>query len=193
MVTLTRLDCAVAIDRPDARRASRRRCITSAIAPPSASSSIDQPLMLRVLADMALDLAGAAGALAAARGSLRHGRGAAGGGRLCAADDAGGEILGVQDRAGLPLRGDGVPRRQRLRRGERAAAALSRGAGQRDLGGLRQRHGARRGAGAEGRGRARAGARRRSAASSARARRPRSTCSPRQRAWRARTRARRAS
>ena len=36
MVTLTRLDCAVASDRADARRASPRRCITSATAPPSA-------------------------------------------------------------------------------------------------------------------------------------------------------------
>ena len=86
-------------------------------------------------------------------------------------------------RAGLPLRGDGVPRRQRLRRGERAAAALSRGAGQRDLGGLRQRHGARRGARAERATACSSRCWRRSAASSGRARRPRSTCSPRRRAW----------
>ncbi len=83
------------------------------------------------------------------RGSARLG--------LAAPDDAGDEVLGVQDRAGAGRRGDGVPRRQRLRRGGAAGAPLSRGAGQLHLGGLRQRHGARRGARAA----ARAGRRRR--------------------------------
>ena len=59
---------------------------------------------------------------------------------------AGDKILGLQGRPGAGLRGDGVPRRQRLRRGLCAGAALSRGAGQCDLGGLGQRHGPRRAA-----------------------------------------------
>ena len=192
MVTLTRLDCAVAstgLMRGGLAEAVHHVRHRSAFGKPL----IDQPLMLRVLADMALDLAGGAGALAAARRGLRHGGGAAGGGGLCAADEPGGQILGLQERAGLPLRGDGVPRRQRLRRGQRAAAALSRGAGQRHLGGLRQRHGARRRARAEGRRRARPCARddrRRARAGREGGGRRALRRAPR---WPARTRARRAS
>ena len=47
-------------------------------------------------------------------------------GRLYAAADARDQILGLQERAAVPLRGDGVPRRQRLCRGGPSGAALSR-------------------------------------------------------------------
>ncbi len=67
-------------------------------------------------------------------------------GGVRARHDVGRQILGLQDRAVAALRGDGVPRRQRLRRGGAARPLLSRGAGQRHLGRLRQRHGARRAA-----------------------------------------------
>ncbi len=53
------------------------------------------------------------------------------------------EILGLQNGTRLRLRGDGVPRRQRLRRGRHRGADLSRTPGQCDLGRIRQRHGAR--------------------------------------------------
>ena len=64
-------------------------------------------------------------------------------GGLAPAHDPRHQILGVQDRAGAGLRGDGVPGRQRLRRGGPGRPALPRAAAQRHLGGLRQRHGAR--------------------------------------------------
>ena len=120
---------------------------------------IDQPLMQRVLADMALDVAGATALVVPAGALLRRGGQRPRRGGLCPRHDAGGEILGLQDRAGAALRGDGMPRRQRLCRGGAARALLSRGAGQRDLGRLRQCHGARRAA----RARACAGAVRRGA------------------------------
>ena len=59
------------------------------------------------------------------------------------------EVPRLQARAGSRLRGAGVPGRQRLRRGVRHAAAVSRDAAVVDLGGLGQRHGARRPARAE--------------------------------------------
>ena len=65
------------------------------------------------------------------------------------------QVLGLQAPAGLRRRGAGVPRRQRLRRGLRSAAAVPRGAAELHLGGLGQRAGARRAA----RGGARAGQR----------------------------------
>ena len=73
-----------------------------------------------------------------------------------AAAHAGGEILDLQDRARLHLRGDGVSGRQRLRRGDDAGAALPRGAGECDLGRLGQRDVPRRAARAVARGRGRA-------------------------------------
>ena len=99
--------------------------------------------------------------LVRSRGERREGSGAR------AAADAGGEVLGLQDRARLHLRGDGVPRRQWLRRGDAAGAALSRGAGQRDLGRLRQRDVPRRAARALARGRGGARRARRSGARNA--------------------------
>ena len=56
------------------------------------------------------------------------------------------EVLGLQAHAGDGRRGAGVPGRQRLRRGVRAAAALPRVAAQLDLGGLGQRQRPRRAA-----------------------------------------------
>ena len=88
-----------------------------AIASCSARPLIDQPLMQRVLADMALDVAGAT-ALSLPPGALlrRSGHRPRRGG-VRPRDDAGRQILGLQDRAGAALRGDGVPRRQWLCRG----------------------------------------------------------------------------
>ena len=68
---------------------------------------IDQPLMARVLADMALDVGGGDGARVPPCGRLRQGRGRQRRGGLCAADDAGDQILGLQDRAG-PLIGEAM-------------------------------------------------------------------------------------
>ena len=70
-------------------------------------------------------------------------------GCLCTIDDPGGQVLGLQDRAGPRLRGNGVPWRQRLCRGRPACPLLPRSARQRDLGRLGQCDGARRAAGAE--------------------------------------------
>ena len=59
---------------------------------------------------------GGDGAVVPPVAQLRPGLGPARRG-LAPADDAGHQVLGVQDRASARLRGDGVPRRQRLRRG----------------------------------------------------------------------------
>ena len=72
-------------------------------------------------------------------------------GRLRPTADAGSKIPDLQAGARLCVRGDGVPRRQRLCRGKRAAEALSRVTGQRDLGRLRQCHVPRRAACAQAR------------------------------------------
>ena len=154
----------------------------------------DQPMMQAVLADMALEVE-AATAL-----TLRLGRSFD-----LAMDDAreaararlltpAVKYLGVQDRSGLGLRGDGVPRRQWLCRGERAAAALPRGAGQRDLGRLRQRDVPRRAARARARRRSRArgagrvgfGNSRPAGSARGRATRSRRCCRPRMRKTKAR-------
>ena len=105
------------------------------------------------------------------------------------------EALRLQARAGARRRGARVPRRERLRRGVRHAAPPARLAAQLDLGGLRQRVGARRAArareGARGAARVprrvRAGARRQRGARRAprpdRATRSRRTRSSRRAAW----------
>ena len=95
--------------------------------------------MVNVLADLALESeAATATALRLARAydegdtrvpPLRH---------------RGREVLGLQARDAARGRGAGVPRRQRLRRGVADAAAAARRAAERDLGGLGQRHRARR-------------------------------------------------
>ena len=158
MVTLTRLDCAVASSGlmraglAEAIHHTRHRLVFG-------QKLVDQPVMQRVLADMALDVAGASALSFRLARSFDEAASNQTRGVLRPRHDAGGEILGLQDRAGAALRGDGVPGRQRLCRGDAARALLSRGSGQRDLGGLGQRHGARRAA----RARPRAGSLRRGA------------------------------
>ena len=154
MVQLTRLDCAIAsaglmrMALAQALHHARYRTVFQ-------KHLVDQPMMRAVLADMALELeAATALVLRLARSFDLAAR--SGGGRARAPAHAGGEILGLQERPGFDLRGDGMSRRQWLRRGQHSAAALSRGAGQRDLGGLGQRDVPRRAARARPRGRGRA-------------------------------------
>ena len=66
--------------------------------------------------------------------------------RVAAAGPAGGQVPGVQAHPGGARRGPGMPGRQRLRRGLGAAAAVPGGPAELDLGGLGQRHRARRAA-----------------------------------------------
>ena len=128
MVQLTRLDCALA------SAGIMRMALSQALRVPEASgrSADDAGGAGRHGAGCgSRDRAGhAAGALVRSRGR-RSPRGGA-----CPAAHTGGEILGVQDRAGFHLRGDGVSRRQWLCRGEPVAASLPRGARQCDLGRL---------------------------------------------------------
>ena len=152
MVTLTRLDCAVASSAlmraglAEAVHHTRHRQVFD-------RPLIDQPLMQRVLADLALDVAAATALSFRLARSFDEAAADRGEAAFARAMTLGRQILGLQDRAVGALRGDGMPRRQRLCRGGAARPLLSRGAGQRDLGRLRQRHGARRaaraGAGAE--------------------------------------------
>ena len=143
---MTRLDCVIGSASamrghgPQAAHHARHR---TAFGTPL----VDQPLMRNVLADLALEseaattlalrLAGAADR--AVRGDERE----AAFRRIALAV---GEVLGLQARPGARRRGPGVPRRQRLRRGVRHAAALPRGAAELDLGGLGQRQRPRRAA-----------------------------------------------
>ena len=55
MVNHTRLDCVIGVQRRASAGAPRWRSITPPIAPPSASSLVDQPLMRNVLADLAIE------------------------------------------------------------------------------------------------------------------------------------------
>ena len=166
MVTLTRLDCAVASAGAHARRACRGR--PSHPPPPGLRQAADRPAADAARAGRhGARRAGGDRAVVPAGALVRRGGERPRRGGLRPRHDAGRQILGLQDRAVGALRGDGVPRRQWLCRGERRCPLLSRGAGQRDLGRLGQRHGARRaaraGAGAEpvrrGAGRHRAGSR----------------------------------
>ena len=95
---------------------------------------VDQPLMINVLADLALETEDALQLELSLAASL--GRAVA---RACAAPRAGGQVLGLQARADGRARGDGGDGRQRLRRGAALAAPLSRSAGELHLGGLGQR------------------------------------------------------
>ena len=146
MVQLTRLDCA--ISSAGMMRAALAQALHHCAAPQRVSEAARRP---------ADDARGAG-----RHGARGRGRGRAGdaalplvrsGARRSPAEAARARLLTpavkywvCKTAPALRLRGDGVPRRQRLRRGGRAGAALSRGAGQRDLGRLRQRHGARRAA-----------------------------------------------
>ena len=104
----------------------------------------DQPAMANVLADLAIEAEAAT--LTAMRLARAYDEAAARprGGAVQAPRDRGREVPRLQARPGPRGRGARVPRRQRLRRGVGHAAALPRGAARLDLGGLRQRHGARR-------------------------------------------------
>ena len=150
------------LDRADARRPSRRRPTTRRTGGAFGGLLADKPLMRNVLADLAVE-SEAATALAM---RLAHAFDS-GERELPPAGGRGRQVLGLQADARRGRRGAGVPGRQRLRRGERAAAALPGGAAELDLGGLGQRQRARRAAGAGPRagrgrgvpGRGRAGAR----------------------------------
>ena len=99
---------------------------------------IDQPLMTNVLADLALESEAATVlTMWLARAYDEKQRHRAGD---PAHRHARGEILDLQADAVPDLRGHGGARWLRLHRGKHHAAPLSRGAGQFDLGRLRQRH-----------------------------------------------------
>ena len=106
---------------------------------------VDQPAMRNVLADLAVESEAATVVGDAGRALVRRGRRRGHG--LPPVRDRGDEVLGLQARAGPRGRGARVPRRQRLHRGLGDAAAVPRRPAGLDLGGLRQRRGARRAAG----------------------------------------------
>ena len=139
MVQLTRLDCGLA------STGFMRMALAQAVHHCRYRSVFqrhlyDQPMMRAVLSDLALEVEGAVASDHAACACLRSGRERSARSGLRAACHAGGEVLDLQDGAELHLRGHGMPRRQRLRRGKHPAAALSGSARQCDLGRLRQRH-----------------------------------------------------
>jgi len=119
MVQLTRQDCAIASQRvPEASRRSAA----------DAGGAFGHGAACR-----SLDRAGDA-----AVPFVRPGAGRSGRSGLHAAFDARDQILGLQERARISLRGNGVPRRQRLCRRGHSGAALPGIPGQCDLGRLRQ-------------------------------------------------------
>ena len=139
MVNLTRLDCTLG------SATSMRTGLTRAIHHAQHRKAfgeylIDQPLMRNVLADLAVEAEAAtmvAMRMAGATDSAVRGdetRDAAAPHR-----PGGQQVLGVQARHPARRRGDGMPGRQRLRRGVRHAAAVPRGAADGHLGRLRQR------------------------------------------------------
>ncbi len=142
MVAATRLDCVLG-STSLIRRAVNEATWHAAHRSAFGSLLIDKPLMQNVLADLAVE-AEAATALAVRLAS--------------AVDNLHDPHEAALRRIALPLskfwvckrtpaavaEALGVPRRQRVRRGVRDAAALSRGAAQLGLGGLRQRQRARR-------------------------------------------------
>ena len=120
MVTGTRLDCAVGsaglmrLALANAIHHCRHRTVFQEAArrPAADAAGAGRPGARRGGGHRAV-----VPALPQLRPRLRPARGG-----LAAADDAGDQVLGVQDRSRARLRGDGVPRRQRLRRGGRLAA-----------------------------------------------------------------------
>ena len=110
---------------------------------------IDQPLMRNVLADLCIEseaatalamrLARAYDEAGARDAERRRARTTERRPAVQAPGHGGRQVLGVQARPQPRLRGAGVPRRQRLRRGVGHAAPVSRGAAGLDLGGLGQR------------------------------------------------------
>ena len=139
MVNLTRLDCTLG------SATSMRSGLTRAIHHAQHRKAfgaylIDQPLMRNVLADLAVEAEAAtivAMRMAGATDNAVRGDET----RDAAAPDRAGrqQVLGVQARHPARGRGDGMPWRQRLRRGVRHAAAVPRGAADGHLGGIRQR------------------------------------------------------
>ncbi len=143
MVGHTRLDCILGT------AAAMRRGVAEATwhaAHRSAFGKLlsDQPLMQNVLADLALEAEATtalAMRMARAYDSAEDDPAEA---HLKRLGTAIGKFYVLQARPGACLRGARVLRRSRVRRGVRHAAALPRGAARIDLGGLGQRHGARR-------------------------------------------------
>ena len=138
MVQLTRQDCAIAstgLMRSGLAHAlhhTRHRSVFQ-------KHLADQPLMRAVLSDMALHVEASIALVMRLCRAFDRAAGRSQRGRLYAAADAGDQILDLQERARISLRGDGVPRRQRLCRGRDSGAALPGIARQRDLGRFRQR------------------------------------------------------
>ncbi len=140
MVAATRLDCVLG------SAATMRAALTRAVHHARHRSAfgallVDQPLMLAVLADLAVE--SEAATLLGMRLAHAVDEGDSAFLRLAV---AAGQVLGLQADAADGRRGAGVPGRQRLRRGERPRPALPRGAAQLHLGGLRQRQRPRRAA-----------------------------------------------
>ena len=139
MVQLTRQDCAIAsagLMRSGLAHAlhhARHRSVFQ-------KHLADQPLMQAVLSDMALHVEASIALVMRLCRSFDRAPDDAGEAAYHAAADARDQILGLQERAGISLRGDGVPGRQRLCRGGHSGAALPRIAGQCDLGRLGQCH-----------------------------------------------------
>ena len=124
MVNHTRLDCvagSASLMRQAlvqaAHHARHRRAFGALL--------VDQPLMRNVLADLALESEAATALLLRLAGAVDRPRRRSARGRVRANRDRAGEVLGLQADAGPGRRGARVPGRQRLRRGERPAAALS--------------------------------------------------------------------
>ncbi len=143
MVQLTRLDCAIAsaglmrMALAQALHHSRHRTVFQ-------KKLVDQPMMRSVLTDLALTMEGIVALVMRLCHAFDHAASRSERSGLCTAADAGGEVFRLQARAGICLRGDGVPGRQWLRRGlHDDGASLSGGARQCDLGRLRQCHGPR--------------------------------------------------
>ena len=130
MVNHTRLDCVLG------SAALMRRAVAEATHHAAHRAAFgrllaEQPLMQNVLADLCVESEAATVTRAAAGASLRRG-----GRPVPPAGDRGREVLGLQADAAARRGGARVPRRQRLRRGVAAAAALPREPAQLDLGGL---------------------------------------------------------
>ena len=125
MVQLTRQDCAIAsagLMRSGLAHAlhhARHRSVFQ-------KHLADQPLMEAVLSDMALHVEASIALVMRLCRAFDRAPHDPGRGGLYAAVDAGDQILGLQERAGISLRGDGVPWRQRLCRGGHFGAALPR-------------------------------------------------------------------
>ncbi len=151
---------------PGLRDRRRRRACASAVVNATHHAAhrsafgktlIDQPLMRNVLADLCLESeASTALAMRLARAydeaarRRRRRRGRSSDAQLFKrAGDGGRQVLDVQARPEPRVRGAGVPRRQRLRRGVGDAAPVPRGAARLDLGGLGQRDEPRRAARAD--------------------------------------------